>query len=104
MVPNRLVLLAPSIPGGRRTLPSTDEHQPLRPIDEVRGGLGVGLAWRHLVQEQLDKGALVQPLVESYLAEDRRHYFVYRRDLALRGAMLDLRNWMLRQASAASQA
>lgn len=68
-------------------------------MDAVRDDLGVGLAWRHLVQGQLDQGTLVRPLGESYRADDRRHYFVYRRDLASQGPLRNLRDWLLEQTA-----
>lgn len=64
-------------------------------LDAVQQGVGVGLAWRHLVQQQLDAGKLVRPLNETYVAADRKHYFVCRRDLAASMEMRILRDWLL---------
>jgi len=71
-------------------------HFPLV-VDAVLEELGVGLAWHHLVQDQLESGALVRPLEESWLAHDRCHYFVCRRDLADSTEINLLRNWFLEQ-------
>lgn len=68
-------------------------------MDAVKEDVGVGLAWRHLVQHQLDSGQLVRPLRETCLADDRRHYFVCRRDLAdTRGVRL-MRDWLMAQTA-----
>lgn len=64
-------------------------------LDAVEEGVGVGLAWRHLVQQALDTGKLVRPLSETYVADDRKHYFVCRRDLAASLEMQILRNWLV---------
>lgn len=64
-------------------------------LDAVEEGVGVGLAWRHLVQQALDTGRLVRPLGETYLADDRKHYFVCRRDLATALEMQILRDWLV---------
>ncbi|MNF70604.1 Glycine cleavage system transcriptional activator [compost metagenome] len=66
-------------------------------MDAVHEEVGVGLAWRHLVQQQLDSGKLVRPISDTYLADDRRHYFVCRRDLAGSREMQVLRDWLLAQ-------
>ncbi|CAM3723248.1 Glycine cleavage system transcriptional activator [Pseudomonas reidholzensis] len=66
-------------------------------LDAVLQGQGVGLAWRHLVQHQLDTGVLVRPLPERLLAHDRKHYFVYNRDPAMEPRMLCMRDWLLAQ-------
>lgn len=66
-------------------------------LDAVQEGVGVGLAWRHLVQQQLDTGKLVRPINETYAAEDRKHYFVFRRDLADSLEIQILRSWLLAQ-------
>lgn len=69
-------------------------------LDAVQEEVGVGLAWRHLVQPQLDAGKLVRPTNETFLADDRRHYFVYRRDLAGSIEMQILRDWLVDQTQA----
>ncbi|MEX6501773.1 LysR substrate-binding domain-containing protein [Pseudomonas zhanjiangensis] len=66
-------------------------------IDAVHQEEGVGLAWRHLVQHQLDSGVLVRPVPESWRADDRKHYFVCRRDLARTGQLQLLRDWLLEE-------
>tara|TARA_R100001244_G_scaffold43936_1_gene39307 strand:+ start:18014 stop:18967 length:954 start_codon:yes stop_codon:yes gene_type:complete len=66
-------------------------------LDAVQEEVGVGLAWRHLVQPQLDAGTLVRPTNETFLADDRKHYFVYRRDLAGSIEMQILRAWLVEQ-------
>ncbi|MFZ6048448.1 LysR substrate-binding domain-containing protein [Pseudomonas sp. CR3202] len=66
-------------------------------LDAVEEEVGVGLAWRHLVQPQLDAGKLVRPTNETVLADDRKHYFVCRRDLAGSMEMQILRDWLLEQ-------
>ncbi|MFC5696014.1 LysR substrate-binding domain-containing protein [Pseudomonas sp. GCM10022186] len=66
-------------------------------LDAVQEEVGVGLAWRHLVQPQLDAGKLVRPTNETVLADDRKHYFVCRRDLAGSMEMQILRDWLLEQ-------
>ncbi|EPW8907136.1 MULTISPECIES: LysR substrate-binding domain-containing protein [Pseudomonas] len=66
-------------------------------LDAVQKEVGVGLVWRHLVQPQLDAGKLVRPFSETYLAEDRKHYFVCRRDLAESVEMQVLRDWLVEQ-------
>lgn len=64
-------------------------------LDAVEEGVGVGLAWRHLVQQSLDTGKLVRPLSETYVADDRKHYFVCRRELAASLEMQILRDWLM---------
>lgn len=66
-------------------------------LDAVHQEVGVGLAWRHLVQQQLEEGRLVRPIAESYDAQDRKHYFVCRRERARSPEMQLLRDWMLEQ-------
>ncbi|MBO3273696.1 LysR substrate-binding domain-containing protein [Pseudomonas schmalbachii] len=66
-------------------------------LDAVQEEVGVGLAWRHLVQPQLDSGKLVRPTSETFLADDRKHYFVCRRDLAGSPEMRILRDWLVEQ-------
>lgn len=66
-------------------------------LDAVYQEVGVGLAWRHLVQQQLEDGRLVQPLRESYNALDRKHYFVYRREHADAPEIHILRDWLMSQ-------
>ncbi|MEH6578474.1 MAG: LysR substrate-binding domain-containing protein [Amphritea sp.] len=86
-------------------------HFPLL-LDAVLQGIGVGLGWRHLVQDMLDEGRLVAPLSQTplsqtplsqtplsqtYLAPNRGHYFVCRRDLANGAGMELLRRWLLQE-------
>ncbi len=66
-------------------------------MDAVLEEMGIGLAWRHLVQNRLDDGSLVQPLSETSFADDRVHYFVYRRDLAEDPELLAFRSWLREQ-------
>ncbi|WP_165662386.1 LysR substrate-binding domain-containing protein [Oceanimonas sp. MB9] len=66
-------------------------------LDAVHQEVGVGLAWRHLVQQQLDDGRLVRPVAESYDARERKHYFVCRRERASSPEMQVLRSWILEQ-------
>ncbi|MCY1298782.1 Glycine cleavage system transcriptional activator [compost metagenome] len=66
-------------------------------LDAVQEEVGVGLAWRHLVQQQLDTGKLVRPISATYRADDRKHYFVCRRDLADSMEMRILRTWLVDQ-------
>jgi len=68
-------------------------------LDAVQQGIGIGLGWRHLVQDQLDDGRLICPVAERYEAPERKHYFVCRRDLAEQPAMQLLRNWLLEQTA-----
>lgn len=69
-------------------------------LDAVHEEVGVGLAWRHLVQQQLDSGKLVRPTGETYLANDRKHYFVCRRDLVNSTGIQIFRDWLLAQTQA----
>ena len=66
-------------------------------VDAVLEELGVGLAWHHLVQNQLEEGSLIRPVKERWQADDRRHYFVCRRDLANSDEIRSLREWFLEQ-------
>ncbi|MBB3139712.1 LysR substrate-binding domain-containing protein [Halomonas organivorans] len=66
-------------------------------LDAVYQEVGVGLAWRHLVQQQLEEGRLVRPVKESYDAQDRKHYFVCRRERANSPEMQILRDWLMAQ-------
>nr|WP_067288055.1 LysR substrate-binding domain-containing protein [Marinobacterium profundum] len=68
-------------------------------LDAVQEDIGVGLAWRHLVQRQLEEGKLVRPVSETYLADDRKHYFVCRRDRIDSPGMQTLRRWLLEQTA-----
>ncbi|WP_025733312.1 LysR substrate-binding domain-containing protein [Carnimonas nigrificans] len=63
-------------------------------IDAVRQGIGVGLAWRHLVEPQLESGELIQPLEERYMAKERCHYFVYDRKRANSPDIQALSAWL----------
>ncbi|MCM5705787.1 LysR substrate-binding domain-containing protein [Larsenimonas salina] len=64
-------------------------------LDAVYQEVGVGLAWRHLVQQQLEEGRLVRPVKESYDAQDRKHYFVCRRERVNSPEIQILRNWLM---------
>lgn len=66
-------------------------------IDAVLQEQGVGLAWRHLVQHQLDNGTLVRPLSERLVVHERKHYFVHSRDPVMEPKLLCLRDWLLAQ-------
>lgn len=66
-------------------------------LDAVQADEGVGLAWRHLVQRQLDEGKLVRPISETYWADDRKHYFVCRRDLIQAPEIQNFRAWLMAQ-------
>lgn len=66
-------------------------------LDAVHQEEGVGLAWRHLVQHQLDAGTLVRPIAQSWRADERKHYFVCRRDLAKGGQVQLLRDWLVEE-------
>lgn len=66
-------------------------------LDAVQQDLGVGLAWRHLVQPQLDAGQLVRPISETYWADDRKHFFVCRRDLVNSTEIQNFRAWLMAQ-------
>lgn len=68
-------------------------------LDAVQDGIGVGLAWRHLVQRPLDEGTLIRPVSETYQAHDRKHYFVCRRDRIDTPGMQTLRRWLLDQTA-----
>jgi len=72
----------------------TFSHFPLV-IDAVQEEIGVGLAWRHLVDKQLAEGSLVRPVQESWHAHDRCHYFVCRRDIKDSEQISILRDWLL---------
>lgn len=64
-------------------------------MDAVRQEMGVGLAWQHLVQAELESGELVRPLDASYVAQDRHHYLVYHRKYANAPEVLAIRDWLL---------
>lgn len=66
-------------------------------LDAVHQDVGVGLAWRHLVQQQLDDGRLVRPVAESYNAQERKHYLVFRRERANLPEIKILRSWIVAQ-------
>jgi DNA-binding transcriptional LysR family regulator len=68
-------------------------------LDAVLQDVGIGLGWRHLVQDMLDDGRLVQPVSQSYKAPSREHYFVCRKDLADKPEMVLLRRWLLAQTA-----
>ncbi|SBS32206.1 Glycine cleavage system transcriptional activator [Marinomonas aquimarina] len=68
-------------------------------LDAVHQGLGVGLGWQHLVQNSLDSGRLVKLFPDSYLADDRVHYFVYHRSKAQSHKVKNLRDWLLQQVA-----
>lgn len=76
----------------------TFSHFPML-LDAVLEGVGVGLAWRHLVQDRLDDGRLVQPIAQTLKAPNRGHYFVCRKDLANLPEMQLLRRWLLEQTA-----
>ncbi|MBB4865784.1 DNA-binding transcriptional LysR family regulator [Pseudomonas nitritireducens] len=66
-------------------------------IDAVHQEEGVGLAWRHLVQHQLDAGSLVRPVPQSWKADERKHYFVCRRELGNSRQLQQLCDWLLEE-------
>ncbi|MDI3326293.1 LysR substrate-binding domain-containing protein [Pontibacterium granulatum] len=76
----------------------TFSHFPML-LDAVLQDVGVGLGWRHLVQDRLDDGRLIRPVRDSYPAPARGHYFVCRNDLAQLPAMQMLRSWVLEQTA-----
>lgn len=69
-------------------------------IDAVRQDIGVGLAWRHLVEAQLASGELIRPLEEYYVAQERRHYFVYDRKRANSPEIQALGEWLKAETKA----
>jgi LysR family glycine cleavage system transcriptional activator len=73
-------------------------HFPLL-LDAVLQDMGVGLGWRHLVQDMLDDGRLVQPIPQSFRAPGRGHYFVCRQDLADKPEIMLLRRWLLEKTA-----
>ena len=76
----------------------TFSHFPML-LDAVLQDVGIGLGWRHLVQDRLDDGRLIRPVSNSYPAPTRGHYFVCRNDLAELPAMQMLRSWVLEQTA-----
>ncbi|NMF96915.1 LysR substrate-binding domain-containing protein [Aromatoleum toluolicum] len=66
-------------------------------LDAVQQEAGVGLAWRHLVQQQLEEGKLVRPTGATYFADDRKHYFVCRRELVNSKKIQIFRDWLMAQ-------
>jgi DNA-binding transcriptional LysR family regulator len=68
-------------------------------LDAVLQEVGVGLGWRHLVQDMLDDGRLLQPVPQSFNAPGRAHYFVCRKALANTAEMTLLRHWLLAQTA-----
>lgn len=77
----------------------TFSHFPML-LDAVLQDVGVGLGWRHLVQDRLSDGRLIRPVNNSYPAPGRGHYFVCRNDLVDSPAMSLLRRWLLEQTGA----
>lgn len=69
-------------------------------LNAAQEDVGVCLAWRHLVEPQLNAGTLVRPLGETLFADDRKHYFVCRRDLAGSSEMRVLRDWLVTETQA----
>ena len=55
-------------------------------------GLGIGIGWVHLVEEELSAGSLVAPLDASY-SIGRQHYLLCRRSQAQRRIFKELRSW-----------
>ncbi|MGJ8517804.1 LysR substrate-binding domain-containing protein [Carnimonas bestiolae] len=68
-------------------------------IDAVRQDIGIGLAWRHLVEPQLASGELVRPLEERYMAKERCHYLVYDRRRANSPDIQALSEWLLAETA-----
>ncbi|OUR68124.1 hypothetical protein A9Q77_09625 [Marinomonas sp. 42_23_T18] len=68
-------------------------------LDAILQGVGVGLGWRHLVQDMLDDGRLVRPSGLTFNAVERKHYFVCRKDLANKPEIALLRQWLLEQTA-----
>ncbi|UFH50070.1 LysR substrate-binding domain-containing protein [Pseudomonas sp. KNUC1026] len=64
-------------------------------MDAVMQGEGVGLAWRHLVQPQVDRGELVMPLPHTLHLPERRHYFVSRIGADSQREIEWMRQWLL---------
>ena len=73
-------------------------HLPML-MDTVLEGIGVGLGWRHLTEDLLRSGRLIRPVEESYLAPERKHYFVCRKELADTPGMRLLRDWLLEETA-----
>jgi len=87
---------------GQESEPVNEEmafsHFPML-LDAILQGVGVGLGWRHLVQDMLDDGRLVRPSGLTFNAVERKHYFVCRKDLADKPEMIMLRRWLLEQTA-----
>jgi DNA-binding transcriptional LysR family regulator len=66
-------------------------------LDAVQQEVGVGLAWHHLVQQHLETGKLIRPTAVTYFADDRKHYFVCRRDLVNSTKIRIFRDWLMAQ-------
>ncbi len=81
-----------------RKLTMNFSHFPML-LDAVQQEVGVGLAWRHLVQQQLEEGRLVRPTGVTYLAEDRKHYFVCRRELVNSNKIRIFRDWLMAETT-----
>ncbi|MCI5097628.1 MAG: LysR substrate-binding domain-containing protein [Rhodobacteraceae bacterium] len=58
--------------------PTLYTHFPMV-LKAARNGMGVGLAWQHLVQDDLEAGRLVRPTDMKLIAKDRCTYLVTRK-------------------------
>ena len=68
-------------------------------LDAVHQGVGVGLGWKHLVENSLDEGRLIKLFKEPYFAEDRVHYFVCHRSLSDSQNVAKLKKWLIKHTN-----
>ena len=67
-------------------------------IPMILAGQGVGLGWRHLVQELVDNGSLMRPLNVSYKI-DRGHYLVVQKDKMANPDIRAFVEWLIAQTA-----
>lgn len=83
-----------SIPFEGSLNPTLYTHFPMA-LKAARNGMGIGLAWKHLVETDLVAGTLVRPTNVTLIAEDRCTYLVFRKALESVPAVNIFCNWIV---------
>lgn len=71
-------------------------HFPLV-LNAVKSNMGIGLAWAHLTELELQDGSLIRPIKNNYRAEDRKHFLVIREELKDVPEVVLFKNWIMQQ-------
>lgn len=72
-------------------------------IDAARGGQGVALGWRYLVDHHLQSGELIRPVSQSLVTEFG-YYLIVNERYSYEPAVIKFRDWIIQQFNATRDA